>query len=139
DHKLGSFPIDRTIHIQIKTVAYLNWNSLQSASVETRSATQNVGVGLQDQQLPLTIQHRPGWKKNICSNDPVDFLLVNQPRRAGRVSQVDSNHRFIDQRHPAEPKLAREGYVIECAVDLNARRQVRLGRDWFESKIIAAI
>src|SRR4030095_16889547 len=38
-----------------------------------------------------------------------------------------------------KPKLARDGYVIECAVDLNARGQVRLGRDWFESKIIATI
>src|SRR5438105_14821639 len=89
DHKLGSFPIDRTIHIQVKTVAYLNRNSLQSAPVETRSATQNVGIGLQDQQLPLTIQHGLRWKKNIRPNDSVDFLFVNQPRRSGRVSEID--------------------------------------------------
>ena len=129
DHKLGGFPIDRAIHIQIKTVTYLNRNSLQSAPIETRRTTQNVGIGLQDQQLSLAIQYRLGWKKNIRSDDSVDFLFVNQPRRAGRVSQIDSDHRFIDQSQPSEPKLAREGYVIECAVDLNARRQVRLGRD----------
>src|SRR5260370_39399457 len=62
DHKLGGFPIDRTIHIQIKIVAYLNWNSLQSAPVETRSATQNGGRGLLEQQKPVMIQQRLGWK-----------------------------------------------------------------------------
>jgi hypothetical protein len=49
NHKLGRFPIDRTIHIQIKPVADLNGNGLQSAPVETGNSTQNVGVGLQDE------------------------------------------------------------------------------------------
>jgi hypothetical protein len=70
---------------------------LQSASVETRNTTQNVGVGLQDEQLLLTIQYRLGWKKNIRANDSVDFLFVNQACRTGGVAEIDSNHRFIDQ------------------------------------------
>src|SRR5262249_37456363 len=97
DHELGRFPINRTIHIQIKIVAYLDRNRLQPASIETGSATQNIGIGLQDEQLPLTIQYRLGWKKNICSNNSIDFLFVNESCRASRVAQIDSNHRFIDQ------------------------------------------
>src|SRR5262249_54236940 len=122
-----------------KTVADLNRNGLQSAPVESRNTTQNAGIGLQNEQLPLAIQHRLSWKKNIRSNDSVDFLLVNQSRCAGRVAQIDGNHRFVDYTPPSEPQLARDGHIIECAVDLNARRQVRLGGDWFEAKIIATI
>src|SRR4029453_17269508 len=92
DHKLGSFPIDRTIHIQIKSVADLNRNGLQSAPVETRSTTQNVGVGLQNEQLALAIQHGLRWKENICAYDSVDLLLVSQSRRAGRVAQIHGDH-----------------------------------------------
>jgi hypothetical protein len=44
----------------------------------------------------LTIQHRLGWKKDIRSDDSVDFLFVNQSGRAGRIAQIDGNHRFID-------------------------------------------
>ena len=96
-HKLGRFPVNRTIHIQIEIVAYLNRNRLQAAPVETRQTAQDVGVGLHDEQLPLTIQHRLGWEKNIRSNNSVDFLFVNQSRCAGRVAQVDGDHRFINQ------------------------------------------
>src|SRR5262249_61791111 len=39
----------------------------------------------------------------------------------------------------SEPHLARNGYIVECAINLNARRQVRLSSDWFEAEIIATI
>src|SRR5947208_4873232 len=55
-------------------------------------------------------------KKNIRCTDCHEIRLVNQPCRPGRVSPVARNHRLVDRGQTAEPKLARDPYVIDCAV-----------------------
>src|ERR1700758_423304 len=97
DHQPGTFSVNGTIDIQVVTIADLNRNSPQSTPIKTGKAAQDIRIGLQNEQLTLTIQHRLRREENVRSNDPVDFLFVNQPRRASGIAKIDGNHWFIDQ------------------------------------------
>src|ERR1700730_18022689 len=121
DHQPGSFSVNRTIDIQIVTIADLNRNSPQSAPIETRKAAEDGGIGVKDEQLPLTIQHRLRREKNVRANDPVDLLFMSESRGASGIAEIDSNHWLIDQSQCSDPQLTRDRNVVEPSVYLNAR------------------
>src|SRR5262249_57814871 len=114
--------INKNIPIQIELSADWNRNSLQSPPVKAGNAATDVRIGLENEELPLTIQHRLRREQNVSSDDPIDSLFVNESSGASRIAEIDSHHRFIDQNQPADPQLTRNRHVVERSVDLNACR-----------------
>src|SRR5262249_40604679 len=139
NHELGGLVVDGAAHIQIETIADLNRHSLQSTPVEAGTMARDIRVDFQNEQLPLTIQYRFGRKENIGSDKSIDLLLVQKFRGANRVCKINNHDWLIDQSERAEAQFSRDHHIIKCAIDLNALRQIRFGRNWCKAKIIATM
>src|SRR5947209_18188552 len=131
DHQLRLLPVDRAVYVKVEPIANVHRDSAKSGQVEPWNCPGHTRIDLQDQNLALTIEHRFRREKNVRAEDPIDFVALRTPQ----ATEVDQDHRLVDQVECAEAKVSRDSDGIECAVDAEPRRDGRLRADRGQSVV----
>ncbi len=94
---------------------------VEAAKVHAGRSSSGFGIQLQNENLPLAIEHRLGGEQDVGPEDSVDCRLMHQTGGATGAFEIDDDHWFIDQVQSAKLQTARDRHIIEGAVDAKTR------------------
>ena len=124
DHELRRLSVQLAVDVEIPAFGDADRHVFPAAMIYSRHRAAGIGIDFHEQDLSFAIEHGLGREKNVGPENAVEFLLVKFAGGAGWRTEIDRDHRFVDQGQCAEAESMRDRDAIKAAVDFQARRKL---------------
>jgi hypothetical protein len=110
-----------------------------TAKAYAGSVARHLRIQLQDEELPLAIEHGFGGKKNVGPENSIYLRFMEQARRATGTAKIDNHHRLVNEVQSAKLQAFGNGNTIESAIDAETGRELGANANFGKTKMLAAI